>query len=951
MNKRFINVLLVASLVSAASVGFTSCKDYDDDINNLQTQIDGIKVTIGELQEKIAGGAVITAVTPTADGINITLSDGKTYGLTNGKDGANGTTWTIGTDGYWYKDGVKTDYKAIGVDGAPGAPGATGATGATGPQGDAGIYYVPNPETGCFDIYKNGQKIESTTISWRPQGDAGITAVYSGNKLILTGVNGDASTVEIAVGTPVGSIAFVPSVVDDDFTTYPTTDKPFYHIVDYLSEAKYNTATKAFIPQTDWDKSNVVAFNYRLNPNDAYVANEARTAFVDRIVTSRATGDANKLLTARAFNQANGEMTVDALVNARRLATNNDNNVAALQLWNGQDLFTTSDYVYIESNAITPVLADSATMAKTPGFHQFYNRTQAIVSATAENSAFIQQFCGLGANANAQLVYNDATGLDLTKLPGLYVRDMNKWLTQLGFYGMSYKFSLPAEYKSNDAQQTNQQWFVKLTDDNHLVVNADNLTEGLTPAIGRTPVVRVDAFLEGNDGAVRMVASAYIKVEIVREPATPPTEQDDLITELATKEYEYHSLTSAWTMINQMNWMDVNNAIYGKTGLTSSTFWNSYGGANDDYKVELSVTKQDNTQEVLASQTGTANTTVSLVAEGVSCEATLGDGNTQTANIKFSVNNKVKTQNQETYKDFPGKGAEYTVTITIASDNTASRGNVKIVQKFYVRDDCVKYDFNPNFYAGTVDGKTDVVITKGKIVNSTWALEMNISEVFAMRNGQNIFSYFNTVNNAAAIKFMLDPDPQTGISYVQSATNGVISLTAPLTATQKFAGMKYIVTLVNGEDCKFFFNILFQNPFVTGDCTKITLDGNEHGTVTRDVKPSVLVVETGNANQKIFSWNTATRTLELSGVALNTYKVATPTVKYEFVRNAEYNTFVDNLDPASTFAIDATTGIVTYQNLGATLIPTYNLTVKATVTFANLSQVECLIPFEVKGQR
>lgn len=57
------------------------------------------------------------------------------------------------------------------------------------------------------------------------------------------------------------------------------------------------------------------------------------------------------------------------------------------------------------------------------------------------------------------------------------------------------------------------------------------------------------------------------------------------------------------------------------------------------------------------------------------------------------------------------------------------------------------------------------------------------------------------------------------------------------------------------------------------------------------------------------------------------------------------------LDPASTFSIDPVTGIVTYENLGSALIPSYNLTVKATVTFANLSQVECLIPFEVKGLR
>lgn len=679
------------------------------------------------------------------------------------------------------------------------------------------------------------------------------------------------------------------------------------------------------------------------------MADAARAAFIDRVVTSRAAGDRSNLLIARVFNEANGEMTVDALVNARRLSSGIDNNIAAVQLWNGQDLFTTSDYVYIASEAIVPVLADSAAMKANGGFHQFYNRTSALPAEADETSAFIQQFCGLGAAANAQLVYNDGTGLDLAKLPGLYVRGMSKWLAELGFYGMSYKFSLPKEYKSNDAQQTNQQWFVKMTDDNHLVVNSENLTDGLTPAIGRTPVVRVDAFLEGNDGADRMVASAYIKVEVVREPATPPVEQGDLTTDLPVKEYEYHSLTANWNMINQMNWQDVNNAIYGKTGLTSSTFWNYYGGTGDEYKVELTVLEKSGATRVLATQNGTANSTVSLVAEGVSCEATLGDGNTQTANIKFSVNNNVKTQN--TYKNVDNKGAEYTVTITIASDSKTTRGDVKIVQKFYVLDKCVPYGFNPNYYAGDVDGKKDVVITKGKLVDGTWALEMNISEVFEMLNGQNIFGYYNTVNNAAAISFSLNPDPQSGISYVESGSNGTISLTAPLTTTHKFAGMKYTVTLVNGETCEFFFNIMFKNPFVAGNCDKVSLDGNARGAVTCDVKPSVLVVEADNASQEIYSWNAASNALELSSVAQNPYHVTTSTVTYEFVRNSDYNTFVGNLDPAATFGIDPATGVVTYDNLGATLIPTYNLTVKATVTFSNLSQVECLIPFEVKGQR
>lgn len=972
MNKKFINGLLLATLLAGTAGSFTSCKDYDDDIDNLQNQIDAIETTVGKLQALIDGGAVITKVEPTANGIAITLSDGKTYSLTNGKDGTNGTngtngtTWTIGSDGYWYKDGVKTEYKAIGADGLPGEPGEPGKPGEPGQPGENGQpgqpgepgkpgengkYYVPNPETHCFDIYQDGKKIGSTDISWLPQGTASITAVYTGNKLTLTGVTGTEGTVTINVGEAIGSISFIPSKVDQAFSTYPTTDAPFYHIPVYWSEAKYNAATKKFIDQKDWNKSNSVDFEYRINPSDAYVAKEAIPEFINREIeiVSRAANDRTKLLSPVSINYAGGRAIVKALVNPTALASTPAKNIAALRIWNGQDMNTTSDYVYITSKAVTASLVDSAYMKANPtaGVKTFYNRDCAIVSESSETSAFVQQFCPLSAEANAKLKYNDEIGLDLTKLPGLYETSMSKWLTELGFTGMRYAFSLPKEYKSNDVQGTNQQWFVDLTSDNHLVVNKKNLTEGLTPAIGRTPVVRVDAFIADNSGVEHLVGSAYIKVQITDKETVTPGEQKDLVTRLGDKEYEYHGLKATPTLINQMNWTAVNNAIYGKTGLSANDFWNYYGGANDIYSVALTVVEKNGNVKTLATGSQKADQAYTLSAEGVECETTLGNGNTQTANIKFSLNNKVKTQN--TYKNVDNKGAEYTVTITIASDNKTARGDVKIVQKFYVLDICKEYEFNPNYYAGTVSGKTNVVITKGKLVNNKWALEMNISEVFRMINGKNIFSYFNSVNNAVAIDFSLNPTTQTGVSYTQKAdnSNGTIKLTAPLTDTEKFAGMKYDVTLVNGEKCEFFFNIMFRNPFAAGTSKKITLDGNETGAVTRDVKPSVAVVEAGSPSQMIYSWNGTA--LALSSRATNVYKVAAPTVKYAFVRDTQYETFKGNLDPKAKFEIDPATGVVTYDNLGATLIKTYQLKVKATVTFADLSEVVCEIPFEVKG--
>lgn len=966
MNKKFINGFLLASLIVGSAGTFTSCKDYDDDIDNLQQQVDAINIKLGDLTEKLKDGLLVKNVTSNADGgIAITLSDGNTYNI--GANGAPGNSWTIGSDGYWYENGQKTNYLAIGQN---------GTNGTNGTNGENGCYYVPNVSTGNFDIYRDGKPVESTTISWRAQessaGSTAVTSFYSGNTLTLANVDSGRKnekgepiyeSVELTIGSPVGSIEFIPSVMSSN-VAYPTTDSEFFFLTKYISDAKYNSANKDFIVQTDFNKSNVVALEYRLNPSDAYIYEFAPAEFINRSVTSRADGDATTLLNVVTkdvtvkdgnnerveksyFTAGNGEISINATVNGTKLSIGNKNDIVALQLKNGQKNWSTSDYVAIKGTEIDALLVDSATMIKNPtaGVKEFYNRTKAIVSAAAETSDFIQQFVTLSDAANAELVYTGE--LNLRELPGLYSNQKSEWLSKLGFTGMSYKFSLPKEYKSNDVQGTNQQWFVELNG-TVLTVNRKNLTDGLTPAIDRTPVVRVDAFLTDNAGNETMVGSAYIKVKIVREPTTAPVDKNAYNYELGVKEYEYHALAATPTLINQMDWTMVNNKIYGVTGLTANTFWNYYGGANKSYEVKVTTTENTGAEKVIGTGTAQANNTFTITNDGISCETTLGSSDTQTSNIKFSVDNKVKTEN--TYKDFDGKGAQYVVTITIPSNNKAVRGDVVVKQTFYVREDCKEYTFNPNYYAGTVQGKENVVITKGKVVGGSWKLEMNISEVFQMINNRNIFSYFNTVNNATAINFALDPAGQPNVSYTQSSGNGTIALTAPLTTKELFAGMKYDVTLVNGEKCTFKFNILFRNPFVATKGAALSLNGNEIGKVEVDTKPSVLVNDVDG--KAIYSWNASSRALVLSSLALNGYKLnaSDVTVTYAFKNTQAYKDFTNNLDPASTFGINASTGVVTYENLGAVLIKSYDLEIEATVSFGNISKVTCSIPFSVKGQ-
>lgn len=63
-------------------------------------------------------------------------------------------------------------------------------------NGTNGKYYVPNPATGCFDIYQDGNKVESTQIAYTSTQENIITATWEKDVLTLLGVK-DAKMVRL----------------------------------------------------------------------------------------------------------------------------------------------------------------------------------------------------------------------------------------------------------------------------------------------------------------------------------------------------------------------------------------------------------------------------------------------------------------------------------------------------------------------------------------------------------------------------------------------------------------------------------------------------------------------------------------------------------------------------------------------------------------------------------
>ena len=152
MKRKFVKVMFFGAL-ALSTVTYVGCKDYDDDIDNLQTQIDANKASIAELQNFVKEGKWVTNVEQITDGFKITFNDNKSYSITSGKDATPTTIKIDPVTKNWIVNDNDLGICAEGKKGADGKPGAAGSRGGKGEDGYApqisenGFWMVWDAET------------------------------------------------------------------------------------------------------------------------------------------------------------------------------------------------------------------------------------------------------------------------------------------------------------------------------------------------------------------------------------------------------------------------------------------------------------------------------------------------------------------------------------------------------------------------------------------------------------------------------------------------------------------------------------------------------------------------------------------------------------------------------------------------------------------------------------
>ena len=144
---------------------FVSCKDYDDDIDNINKELTDIKSKLSDLESKVTtGGAYVTKIESVEGGLKVSVSDGTSYNLTIAGTPAGSTVVIDKTTGEISIDGTPTGFFAT-----------TGTT----PQGESTAPYVKD---GFWYFYDDATKA-FVKSEYKASGNA--WAVQKGDSVVL----------------------------------------------------------------------------------------------------------------------------------------------------------------------------------------------------------------------------------------------------------------------------------------------------------------------------------------------------------------------------------------------------------------------------------------------------------------------------------------------------------------------------------------------------------------------------------------------------------------------------------------------------------------------------------------------------------------------------------------------------------------------------------------------
>lgn len=615
MNKGLLKIALLSVVCGSMPVAFTSCKDYDDDIERLNKEVAENKTAIDNISQQVSQGGVITSVVPTADGKGIVITvekNGQTesYTIKNGEDGTDAKVWTIDAEGYWCEDGVRTSYKAVGQKGDPGKDGTNGDKGDKGDQGNPGDYYKPNAE-GYFDLYtwdpatKAYVLKQKNAVSYATANDH-VTAVVTANDVYLYGVEGSEGVIVLAKTGALRGLVFKPDFYYNgieamDAATFKYDGMKVNHV-----DADGNFATDKPIVGNSVSMTPALVANYYLNPSSANVDNIYNLEFItEDLAFARSSAVSAKIfdrsakggiLTVKANLQGDvKDIAEDEMVTVLALKARLNEKAAAT------DTVITSDFAAVKASYYTNI--DLSVPAKASGV-VYGNMVDKHWYTTAAEA--------IAAPAALQIAWNNSEGLDLSKfIQADYTNTKGHhiaWAKPVNEYGFKYEYALVGYTDGNN--QTSQSAHAALNPNDRSVVRAQMPKDGKAQpwgaeqnkaTLGRMPLVRV-CLVDTVTASKPVAAVAYVKLEIVTPGEVAP---EDAITPVGFEFKDGYTVScSTNDRMFKLTWSNVEEKILAALNMSKSTFEMNY-----DLRME-DITNNIAQQVVIANNKTISNATV-----------------------------------------------------------------------------------------------------------------------------------------------------------------------------------------------------------------------------------------------------------------------------------------------------------------------------------------------------
>lgn len=800
MRKKYLSALLFGALLFASAGTFQSCKDYDDDIKNLEEQLNQ-KASLEDLNAKV-------------EQLNTAVSEAKT----TAQEALDKAQEALDKANQGGTEGVSEDEMNAAIEAAK------------------------------AEIEKQMEKlakledVEAKLAEMQKTLDAAVGATEEQMQKLQTQV--EALTVQVmnVIGSRLTSVTLIPEMHINGipaitFTTLQYTPQT-YKVNTHKDVVKGDHSTNPWLDHVDAGKPLYIStekneVNYQLNPNIGITDKDVNTPSFDCITSTNITRATeilnNKPIEVTGYDVKDGVMTVTFKKNSEYLGETlgttgeahtgdkkesfymaslktpiAEKNLTDAEKEAGKDVYVNSEYSRIEEIVAEPYLANSRTLFEKAKNNEFANETQ--TDAQGEFYVHYHDSICLYNSGNDEMVdvrapYDEP--LDLSTLVTVCATNVENHKTHYELrnyadYGLEFHFAMAEGKYLQGELETDEQEFGKILNGHLLkseVYDVDLADDEYSKtSIGREPIVRVSLVDAKNNN--NLVAQRYIKVRWTGEK-----NQTIPAVDLGTNDISCHDM---W---KQLFSQDMNEKIYhqvkfdGDQSISKTQFHTIYtemkitGLRKDGQAIDLSTLNY--TTNANYWNEGTDRVEVDG-GEAIKNDKDLVFAMLHDANDNTSYN-LVWAMNPETVGKLAENNGKYASTYEIDVeyiDPAGLNGNIKQTFKQTIEAPTQTFSYQGTYWA---DGKGEGVFNVNPIVfntkNDGWTAEQDhkypgaangcelkdYSHIEAdLVNGYiyeptkqkptSVAQFIQKIRNCADVKFVFDKDKFANYDYLAGYT-------------------------------------------------------------------------------------------------------------------------------------------------------------------------------------